>query len=204
MFFLRQFDFDRAALLLEFGQADGVARASFSSRVGISASWVCFCASEFGRLGVDLFALMLKRFDLRCADSWISGSACSLRLTKEAHSARRCSMNWLSSRMRCSSSLLLLAKEAQICSSVARATLLSVKRGIGRVALLAQELPVQRSARSPAPGESVRALPVRPRWLHSSARFCKPSCFLRGEALDFVNDRIDFLMQQALRILQAR
>ena len=157
---------------------------------------------QFGGLRVHLLAVVLQASRSAPRDSWISDSACSLRPTKEESSPRRCSMTWVSSRMRCSSDCCCCWNEAHICSSVASATRLSVSAGVGRVALLAQALQLGGQLRDLLPGRPARALRSSPAWAASAGALLQPFLFLRGQALNLINDRVDLLVQQALGILQ--
>ena len=74
--------------------------------------------------------------------------------------------------------------------------------GVGGVALLAQVLQSGGQRPRPATGRPVRAFRTRRARAASAARFCSAFLFLRGQALNLVNDGVDLLVQQALGILQ--
>ena len=121
---------------------------------------------------------------------------------KEEISPRRCSMTWVSSRMRCSSACRCCWNEAHICSSVASATLLSVSAGVGGVALLAQALQLGGQRPRPAAWPACSRVSSSPAWAASAGALLLPFLLLGGQALDLVNDGVDLLVQQALGILQ--
>ena len=103
--------------------------------------------------------------------------------------------------MRCSRDCRCCWKEAHICSSAASATRLSV-----RPALAASRC--WRRLSSCAVRSATCDWQLRSRASHSPARaasagaLLQPFLLLGGQALDFVNDGIDLLVQQALRVLQ--
>ena len=84
---------------------------------------------------------------------------------------------------------------------MASATLLSVKRGRGGVALLPQVFQARGQRGDPLlAGLLARFQRRRP--LGQRGALVVAFLFLRGEALDFVNDGVDLLVQQAAGILQ--
>ena len=120
----------------------------------------------------------------------------------ERTSLRRCSARSCeSSRNRWPSDACCWRNEAQICSSDARRDFGFGQRSRGGIALLAQifqrggdfhDLLAQRALA----GFEFGGL------LGERGAFLRAFLFLRGEALDFVNDGVDLLVQQPLRSLQ--
>ena len=198
---LRQFDLDGAALLLDFGQAPPLFAQGFLAGGNVSFLRLLL------RPAIRRFARSLVRgragdVSICARESWISDSACSLRPTNEEHSARRCSNTCASSRNALLQSLLLLPER--------RAELLL--RGEGRLCFPSDHHSPRRASRARSPSSAVSAATwsCRSRSRASSCAglrrksgaFLQPFLFLGGEALDFVNDGVDLLMEQPARIFQ--
>ena len=202
---LRQLDFEGAALLLAVRSGGGAARASSSSRAAMSLVLRLLLRQQFGGLGVDLLAVVPQRLDLARGIPAISASACALRSTKAANLARGAARRAASARaMRCSSGCCWLPERG--------AHLLL--GGEGHLGFRSA-----RRWRRRAAGARLSRAAV------SSATCCLAGAFagfefgglggergallqafllLRGQALDFINDGVDFLMQQPLRNSAAR
>ena len=201
---LRQFDFDACRAAAGIRSSDGVARAKLPR-----ASQFRFPALLSGRASSAAWALTCSRSMLQAIqsarrDSWISVPPVLAVEESDETSARRCSTSCASSRMRCSSDCCCWRNEAQICSSVASATLLSVNAALAPSRCWRRFFEVG--------GELGDLLLAMPRSRASSSPTCAAKrgallqsfLFLRGEALDFVNDCIDLLMQQRVANFAAR
>ena len=197
---LRQLDIEGAALFLQLGQAPALLAQALPRATATSASCDCFCATSSAVCAFTCSRSCCS-FSIWPRDSWISDSACSLRPTKEESSPRRCSITWVSSRMRCSSDCCCCWNEAHICSSVASATLLSVSPALA--ASRCWRKPSSRAVNSATC--AWRALLARFAFAglgRQRGALLQAFLFLRGQALDLINDRVDLLVQQALGILQ--
>ena len=119
----------------------------------------------------------------------------------EETSLRRCSTTWVSSRMRCSSACCCWRNDARQLFLRRERHLAFGQRGVGGVALLAQIFQFRRERGDLfLAGAFARFQFVQLR--RQRAAFLQTFLLLRGEALDFKNHRLDFLVQQPVGILQ--
>ena len=201
--FLRQLDFERAALFLDIRSetpalfAQAILRESRCRLPGL-----LLFERELRGLGVDLFAVMPQFFDT-AAGILDFGLGLRLRLTKEPSSARRCS-NELVQLARCAvrqRSLLLSEGGAHLFLRGQRDFAFSQLRSwLCRVA--AAKPPAARVKSATCCCRLAFASFQSAALLGQPGPLLQAFLLLRGQALDFINHGVDLLMQQALGILQ--
>ena len=189
----------------EVRSGGGVARADFLRAWQLPLPAPAFWPIKFRSLRVHLLAFVLKRFDLR-RDSAISDSACALRLMNDGNfaaallrrvgSVRECAVRKALLLLAERSAKLFFGRESDFAFRQGRCWR---RRAVGAVAPSALFSSVTCSCNSRS--RSSKLVDLRGQ---AFARFCKPSCFLCGEALDFVNDRVDFLVQARAANFAAR
>ena len=197
---LRQLDLEGAALLLQFGQAAALLAQGFLPRGDVRFLGLLL-RQQLGGLRVHLLALVLQRLDpaagfldfglglLLAADE---GGELAAPLLDDLGQFADALLQGL---------LLLLERGAHLLLG-GQGHLALGQAGVGRVALLAQRLQLGGQASPPATGGPARALPASAARAARAGALLQPFLLLGGQALNFVDDRVDLLVQQALRVLQ--
>ena len=177
------------------------ARADFSSRAAISASCEFFPADQFRRLRVDLLALVLQPLNLRRAnpESPIPPVPCA----RQTPNTRRAAARPPAPVRGCAAPAPAAAGGTTppvAPPPPARPCFRSARRWPRRAA--GADFPVRRSSAATCSWPARSRVSSSFNCAASALAFLRAFLFLRGQALDFKNHRLDFLVQQPVGILQ--
>ena len=198
--FLREFNFHRAARVLQFRQTVALAAQIFFAG-GDFAVLRIFPADQFRRLRTRPARVRAANVQSGRAIPGSPIRAASLREMNEEHSPLRCSMTCVNSRMRCANAVLLLPERRRKLLVRREGDLAFGQRSVRGIALPAEIFQFGRERRDlllPGTFAGFEFVQLRRQRL----AFLQTFLLLRGEALHFKNDRLDFLVQQTVGIFQ--
>ena len=199
--FLRQFHFQRAALVLQFGQPAALRAQIFLARRNLrspahsfapSSSAVCAltCSRSCCNRSIWRARILNLRFRLLLARDERRNTRRGA--ARRAGSIRGCAVP-APAAAGGTTRKLLLGRQRDLAFG---------QRRVGGIALLAQIFQFRRERGDLFLRRRVRALPSSPDLRRQRLAFLQAFLLLRGQALDFKNDRLDFLVQQPVGILQ--